>query len=163
MQVFETTVRVRYAETDQMGVVYHANYLVWFELGRSALLDSVGLDYVNLEKEGFVSPVINVDANFKSPVRYGDRVTIKTCLKDYDGLRTTYAYEIQVGDRVCATGTSVHVCVRVKDARPVSLRRSLPQWHKVYEELKKGVISRPLADGEDQGLEPSNVNPRGEN
>ena len=146
-----------------MGVVYHANYLVWFELGRSALLDSVGLDYVNLEKEGFVSPVINVEASFKSPVRYGDTVTIKTRLKDYDGLRTTYAYEIQVGDRVCATGTSVHVLVRTKDARPVSLRSNLPQWHRVYEELKEGAISRPGADGEDPGLKPSKVNRRGEN
>ena len=52
MRVFETKVDVRYAETDQMGVVYHANYLIWFELGRSALLETMGLDYVQLEKEG---------------------------------------------------------------------------------------------------------------
>lgn len=64
MQVFETKVQVRYAETDQMGVVYHANYLIWFELGRSALLDSVGLDYAELERAGFVSPVLNVEASF---------------------------------------------------------------------------------------------------
>ncbi|HBN96355.1 MAG TPA: hypothetical protein DDZ66_08635 [Firmicutes bacterium] len=135
MRVFETKVDVRYAETDQMGVVYHANYLIWFELGRSALLETMGLDYVQLEKEGYVSPVIKIDVSYKRPVRYGDEVTIKTRVKAYDGLRVTYAYEIFVGDRFCATGSSVHVCVRTKDSRPVSMGRNLPRWHEVYESL----------------------------
>lgn len=131
-----------------MGVVYHANYLVWFELGRTALLESVGLDYVHLEKQGFVSPVIEIEAKYKSPVRYGDQVTIKTWLKDYDGLRIRYAYEVLVEDRLCATGESVHVCVRAQDGRPVAMRRNLPQWHEVYEGLKSGAISRLRTSGE---------------
>lgn len=137
MQVFETKTKVRYAETDQMGVVYHANYLVWFELGRAAVLDALNLDYVKMEKEGFVSPVLKVEASFLSPARYGEEVVIKTWVREYDGLRTTYAYEISANGRVCVTGSSVHVCVRTDDFRPVSVRRSLPEWHKVYEKIKE--------------------------
>lgn len=118
-----------------MGVVYHANYLVWFELGRAALLEQLDMDYVQLEQKGYVSPVINVEAYFKSPARYGDEVMVRTWVQAYDGLRVTYAYEILVGDRLCALGSSVHVCVRTEDSRPVSMRKSLPRWHEVYERL----------------------------
>lgn len=137
MKMVETTVQVRYAETDQMGVVYHANYLVWFELGRSALLDSLGLDYVQMEKEGLVSPVIKVEASFLSPARYGEEVTVKTWVDSYDGLRVTYAYEVLVGERLCVTGTTVNICVRTEDFKPVSIRRRLPQWDQVYNNIKR--------------------------
>lgn len=137
MKMVETTVQVRYAETDQMGVVYHANYLVWFELGRSALLDSLGLDYVQMEKEGLVSPVIKVEASFLSPARYGEEVTVKTWVDSYDGLRVTYAYEVLVGERLCVTGTTVNICVRTEDFKPVSIRRRLPQWDQVYNSIKR--------------------------
>lgn len=137
MEVATSTIDVRYAETDQMGVVYHANYLVWFELGRSALLDSLGLDYVQLEKEGLVSPVIKVEASFLSPARYGEDVTVKTWVETYDGLRVTYAYEILVGERLCVQGSTVNICVRSVDFRPISIRRSLPLWDEVYERIKR--------------------------
>lgn len=137
MKMVETTVQVRYAETDQMGVVYHANYLVWFELGRSALLDSLGLDYVQMEKEGLVSPVIKVEASFLSPARYGEEVTVKTWVDSYDGLRVTYAYEVLVGERLCVTGTTVNICVRTEDFKPVAIRRRLPQWDQVYNSIKR--------------------------
>ena len=137
MKMVETTVQVRYAETDQMGVVYHANYLVWFELGRSALLDSLGLDYVQMEKEGLVSPVIKVEASFLSPARYGEEVTVKTWVDSYDGLQVTYAYEVLVGERLCVTGTTVNICVRTEDFKPVSIRRRLPQWDQVYNNIKR--------------------------
>ena len=136
MQVFETKVQVRYAETDQMGVVYHANYLVWFELGRSALVKALGLDYAKMDQKGFLSPVINVEASFKSPARYGDEVSVKTWLQDYDGLRITYGYEVWVEERLCVTGSSCHVVVRRDNFRPVSVRRSLPNGHEQYEKIK---------------------------
>lgn len=136
MAVYEKEIEVRYAETDQMGVVYHANYLVWFELGRSALLAAQGLDYAGLEQQGFLSPVISVEASFLSPVRYGEAVVIKTKVQAYDGLRTTYAYEVWVDERLCVRGSSVHVCVRKEGFRPISIRRSLPQWDAVYERIK---------------------------
>ncbi|HHU61460.1 MAG: thioesterase family protein [Bacillota bacterium] len=137
MKKFKTETKVRYAETDQMGVVYHANYLIWFELGRTALVDGLGLDYRQMEQEeGLLSPVLSVEATFLSPARYGDVVSITTWVEKYDGLRVTYNYEIEVGNRMCVKGSSVHVCVRKDDFRPVSLRRALPEWHRVYDEIK---------------------------
>lgn len=136
MPVYEREIEVRYAETDQMGVVYHANYLVWFELGRSALLDAERLNYVAMEQEGFISPLISVEASFLSPVRYGEAVVIKTRVQAYDGLRVKYAYQIWVQERLCVTGSSVHVCVRKDGFQPISIRRSLPEWHAVYEKIK---------------------------
>jgi acyl-CoA thioester hydrolase len=74
-----TEVRVRYAETDQMGVVYYANYLVWFEIGRVELLRSLGLAYSDLEKEHeTILPVVEANCRYKAPARYDDRITIET-------------------------------------------------------------------------------------
>ena len=74
-----TEVRVRYAETDQMGIVYYANYLVWFEIGRVELLRSLGLAYSQLEKDHqCILPVIEATCRYKSPARYDDRILIET-------------------------------------------------------------------------------------
>lgn len=137
MKIATATTAVRYAETDQMGVVYHANYLVWMELGRTALVESLGFDYAALEAEGIVSPVIEVQVKFKKPLRYGETATIKTWIDKYDGLRVMYGYEIlnSQGD-LCVTGTTVNVCVRKDTFRPVSMKRTCPNWHKAYEQAK---------------------------
>jgi acyl-CoA thioester hydrolase len=74
-----TEVRVRYAETDQMGIVYYANYLVWFEIGRVELLRSLGLAYSQLEKEHqCILPVVGATCRYRSPARYDDRILIET-------------------------------------------------------------------------------------
>src|SRR5258708_33493210 len=72
----ETTFRVRYAETDQMGVVHHANYLVWFELARSEFCRTHGIDYRQMEAEGFVLPVVEARVRYVSPARYEDEVVV---------------------------------------------------------------------------------------
>src|SRR5690625_5397224 len=68
-----TQIEVRYQETDQMGVVYHANYLVWFEIGRTKFIESLGFNYADMEAHNVVSPVTNVNVSYKYPVQYGDR------------------------------------------------------------------------------------------
>lgn len=137
MKKVETKVQVRYAETDQMGVVYHANYLVWFELGRTAFLEALGLSYAELEQEGYLSPVLDIQASYLSPARYGDEVTVTTWLEAYDGLRITYCYQVAAGERLLARGRSVHVLVRKDNFRPVSVRRSLPKLHQLYEKISE--------------------------
>lgn len=130
-------IQVRYSETDQMGVVYHANYIIWFELGRTELIESLQLSYVAMEEKGIISPVIDVRATYKKPVRYGDKAKVKTWLKKYDGLRVTYSYEVLNGENeVCVTGESVHICVLKERFRPISIRKHLPDWHEVYEKAK---------------------------
>ncbi|MBM7552622.1 acyl-CoA thioesterase [Thalassobacillus pellis] len=134
-----TSIRVRYQETDQMGVVYHANYLVWFELGRTDFIEALGFKYHEIEKQGVVSPVVDADIQFKKPVRYGEEAHVKTWLEDYDGLRITYGYQIfnQHGE-LSVSGHTRHVIVKEGSFRPVSIRRSFPNWHKAYQEALEG-------------------------
>ena len=83
MYTHETTVRVRYAETDQMNVVYHGNYAQYFEVGRVEAIRSLGLSYKALEKTGVIMPVIEWTAKFLRPAHYDDLLTVRTTLKDW--------------------------------------------------------------------------------
>ena len=90
-----TEARVRYAETDQMGIVYYANYLVWFELGRVELLRSLGLAYSRLETDhGCILPVIEASCRYKSPARYDDEILIETRPAMLRGTVLKFAYRI---------------------------------------------------------------------
>src|SRR5690349_6649815 len=94
MKKVKVPIEVRYQETDQMGVVYHANYLVWFEIGRTKFIEHLGLSYVEMEKNNVVSPVLDAQISFKKPVRYGEKIYVETWIEQYDGLRTVYSYHI---------------------------------------------------------------------
>ncbi|MCU9614690.1 acyl-CoA thioesterase [Caldibacillus lycopersici] len=138
MFVSTTEVTVRYSETDQMGVVYHANYVIWLELGRTKLIEDLGFRYADMEKEGILAPVTDIQVSYKKPCKYGETVTVKTWIESYDGLRTKYGYEILTeSGEVAVTGTSSHVCVKKETFRPVSVRRLFPDWHAAYEKAKK--------------------------
>ncbi|CAH0346001.1 thioesterase family protein [Bacillus sp. CECT 9360] len=137
MHISEKKIEVRYAETDQMGVVYHANYFIWMEIGRTKLIEDLGFKYAEMEADGVIAPVIDIQASYKRSVLYGETVTIKTWIEKYDGLRITYGYEIlkETGE-VSVTGTSVHVCVKKDSFRPISIKRLFPEWHEAYEKNK---------------------------
>ena len=141
MKISSREIEVRYAETDQMGVVYHANYLVWMELGRTQLIKELGFNYAEMEKDGIISPVLDIQASYKKPLRYGDTATIKTWVEEYDGIRSVYKYEIYNGEgELALTGSSKHVCVKKDSFRPISLKRSYPDWHEAYlQAMKKPV------------------------
>jgi len=111
-----TEVRVRYAETDQMGIVYYANYLVWFELGRVELLRSMGMAYSRLEVDhGCILPVIESHCRYRSPARYDDEILIETTPALVRGSVLKFAYRIlrKVHDggenTLLAEGETVHV------------------------------------------------------
>ena len=111
-----TQVRVRYAETDQMGIVYYANYLVWFELGRVELLRSLGLAYSRLETDhGCILPVIEARCRYRSPARYDDQILIETRPSLLRSAVLKFAYRIlrkaPEGEepRLLAEGETVHV------------------------------------------------------
>ena len=112
-----TQVRVRYAETDQMGIVYYANYLVWFEIGRVELLRSLGLAYSQLEKEHeCILPVVEASCRYRSPARYDDEILIETRPALLRGSVLKFAYKIyrksvQEGKEreLLAEGETVHV------------------------------------------------------
>jgi acyl-CoA thioester hydrolase len=113
-----TQVTVRYAETDMMGVVYHGNYLPWFEVGRTNLLKELGLPYRRLEEEGFRLPVLEVSARYLRPAVYDDTVTIVTRLLEKPLLRIRLEYEVNRGEELLATGHTVHAFID-REGRPV--------------------------------------------
>lgn len=82
MFITETRLRVRYAETDQMGVVYHSNYFPWFESARAESIRELGFTYADMEKKGMIMPVVDVHCRYLRPAKYDDLVTVKTILKE---------------------------------------------------------------------------------
>lgn len=138
MFISEKEIEVRYAETDQMGVVYHANYVIWLEIGRTQLIKDLGFSYAGLEKDGYLSPVTNVNINYRSSVRYGEKVVVRTWIESHGKLRTTYGYEIIHEDgTVASSATSEHVVVNKDNFRPVSLKKVHPEWDAKYTEIAK--------------------------
>jgi acyl-CoA thioester hydrolase len=109
-----TRQRVRYAETDQMGIVYYANYLVWFELGRVELLRSLGLAYSQLEKDHkLILPVVEANCRYRAPARYDDEILIETRPALLRGSVLKFAYRILRAEgehhKVLAEGETIHV------------------------------------------------------
>jgi acyl-CoA thioester hydrolase len=121
----ETRVRVRYAETDQMGVVYHANYLIWFEVGRVEFIRQLGLDYKSMEQEeGCGIAVVDARLRYKLPARYDDELIVQTQLVAARGALIRFAYKIvrAADGLLLCEGETVHVVVG-SDMK----KRSLPQ------------------------------------
>jgi acyl-CoA thioester hydrolase len=115
-------VRVRYAETDQMGVVYYANYLVWFEVGRTELLRSLGWSYREMEHEGIGLPVIEASCLYHRPARYDDELEIRTKGTLLSAVRMQFDYEIlrNPGIELIVSGRTLHAAVN-GDGRPSRL------------------------------------------
>jgi acyl-CoA thioester hydrolase len=113
-----TQITVRYAETDMMGIVYHGNYLPWFEVGRTTLLKECGLPYKELESQGYHLPVIELGVKFSRPARYDDTVTVITHLKERPTLRVRLDYEVRRGEELLVTGFTTHAFIN-KSGEPV--------------------------------------------
>lgn len=108
-KVVETEVRVRYAETDAMGVVHHANYFVWFELGRTEYTRAIGHPYREVEARGVRLVVIEASARFHAPARYDDVVVIRTAAADVSKATLTFTYEARLpGGTLLVEGQTVH-------------------------------------------------------
>ncbi|QYM79941.1 acyl-CoA thioesterase [Horticoccus luteus] len=122
-----TQVTVRYAETDMMGVVYHANYLPWFEVARTHLLKEHGMPYRQLEQDGFRLPVLEVNARYLRPAVYDDTVTLVVTLREKPLLRIRLEYEVFRGEELLATGYTVHAFIDLT-GRPVRPPAQFTQW-----------------------------------
>ena len=115
--------RVRYAETDQMGVVYHANYLVWMEIGRVELVRSRGINYKDLEQtEGLFLAVVDVNCRYLRPARYDQEITVGTEVVNSNARTVEFAYSIRAadGNKLLAQGRTRHIWVN-RDMRPARL------------------------------------------
>jgi acyl-CoA thioester hydrolase len=94
MYINETTVRVRYGESDRMGYAYYGNYPFYYEVGRTEMLRTLGLSYKEMEDSGIILPVINLQSNYLSPAYYDDLLTVKTYLKELPTVRIRFEYEV---------------------------------------------------------------------
>ncbi|MHC5310418.1 acyl-CoA thioesterase [Myroides sp. LJL116] len=122
MKTFETKVRVRYAETDKMGVVYHGNYAQYFEIGRVEWLRNLGISYNQMEKDGVMLPVVSLSMNYKRPATYDDVLSIRTILKSCSGVKIEFDYEIFNQDgNLLTTANSILVFVDANTSRPISV------------------------------------------
>lgn len=119
MNTHQFTTRVRYAETDQMGVVYHGNYAVYFEMGRVEWLRNLGVSYKKMEEAGIMLPVVSLTMNYKKPARYDDLLTVTTRFKSQTSVKIEFDYEIhnEKGE-LLTTGHSVLVFVDMKTGKP---------------------------------------------
>ena len=115
-------VRVRYAETDQMGVVYHSNYFVWFEVGRTDLLRSAGWTYREMEADGVSLPVIEAHCHYRQPAKYDDDLEIRTAGTLVSPVRVAFSYEVvrPADSLTVATGRTVHASID-RSGRPCRL------------------------------------------
>ena len=122
MRTSVSTVRVRYAETDKMGIVYYANYLVWFEVARTDWLRETGWTYRAMEQEGFGLPVIEAHCDYKISARYDDEIQIRTSARLVSAVRLAFDYTlVRAADAaVVASGYTVHASVDIA-GRPVRL------------------------------------------
>lgn len=125
--------RVQYYETDQMGCVHHSNYIRWFEEIRSDYLEYLGMGYDKMEEAGVVSPVVTIQAAYKSMTKYGETVCIGVRIKEYDGIRIGLEYEVKDREtgKIRCTGESTH-CFLTKEGRLISLKRSQKEWHERF-------------------------------
>ena len=135
--------RVRYAETDQMGIVYHANYLVWFEIGRVELVRSLGFQYKDLERtHGLFLSVVEVQCRYHFPARYDDEIIVETALHESNARLIEFHYRIWrvSGNVLLASGRTRH-CWLNREMRPARLP----------EEAVRVLSAAVSAGGGDQG------------
>ncbi|HEY0780875.1 MAG TPA: thioesterase family protein [Thermoanaerobaculia bacterium] len=113
-----TDVEVRYIETDQMGVVHHANYVAWFELARTRLCALSGYHYADIERLGYLLMVTGVEARYRRPARYGEVVQIVCWCERLQSRGVRFAYEVRHQGELLATGASDHIWVERATGRP---------------------------------------------
>ena len=128
MEIRETTIRVRYQETDNMGVVYYANYFVWLEIARTEYFRSLGVSYKDLETKGMYLMVVSAGCSYKAPAKYDDVVRIQTWMPELKNSSLKFAHKLFVGNKLIATGDSVHVFTN-KIGRPIRIPQEIKDLH----------------------------------
>jgi len=117
----ETEIEVRYAETDQMGVVHHANFIIWFELARTRLCALSGFRYADIEAMGYFLLVTGVEVRYRKPARYGEPVRVVSWGERLASRGLRFGYEVRKGEELLATGATDHIWIERATGRPSRL------------------------------------------
>src|SRR3989338_3410600 len=143
MRIHETEIRVRYKETDNMGVVYYSNYFVWFEVGRTEYLRSRGVSYRELEEKGVYLMVVSAGCRYLCPARYDDVVRIRSWVPEVKHSSLRFEYTLFVGDTTIATGESVHVATD-RSGKPIRIPKELKiAFTHTADKERRGTSSAP--------------------
>lgn len=126
--ISETHLTVRYAETDQMGIVHHSNYPIWYEAGRTDFIKKMGMPYSVIEENGIMLPLIELTSNYKGSCKYEDEIIVKTRIKEASFTRITFFYEVYKNNdlNLINTGETKHVWTN-KELKPVNIKKNAPQ------------------------------------
>ncbi len=140
MRVKPCAHRVSYYETDQMGIVHHSNYIRWFEEARDELVREYGIDYRQIEAQGILMPVVSVACDYKSAVKYGDKVSILALPRYFNGVRLRYEYEVRGEDgAIAVTGKSEHCFIDALTRKPLNLKKRMLQYCEALSRLVESV------------------------
>lgn len=123
----------QYYETDQMGIIHHSNYIRWFESARIWYMHEIGVDYRQMEESGIISPVLEIECQYRSMVRFGDIVEIVPKIEQYNGIKLSISYTIidHQTKEVRTTGSSRH-CFLNKEGRILSLKKEYPVFDEAF-------------------------------
>jgi acyl-CoA thioester hydrolase, YbgC/YbaW family len=123
--ISETKIKVRYAETDQMGIVHHSNYLIWFEAGRTDFIKGSNISYTEMEQEGILIPLAESNCKYIVGAKYEDQLIIKTWVKELTPVKVEFNYSVirEVDQKEIAKGSTLHVFVN-KDFKIINLKKS---------------------------------------
>ncbi len=130
---FKTKITVRYQETDQMGIVHHSVYPVWYEVARSEFCRKMGLAYSEMEKMGIMTPVYEVHSYYKTPATYEDVLIVEAFVETVTPYRLEFCYRIYKDDKLIHTGKTVHVWVDSKQFKPMNMKKHFPEVLKMLE------------------------------
>lgn len=132
--ISKRNVEVTYADTDMMGIVYHGNYIVWFELGRSQFLKDAGFTMQECIDRGVMFPIVNVSVSYKTPTKYNDEVEVITKISKMSKISTTYVHEVYASGVLSVVGEVVVACVDSKTFKPTNLAKRYPELYTKYSE-----------------------------
>lgn len=135
--MIETEFIARYSETDQMGIVHHSNYPVWFEVGRTDFFRKLGMRYSDIEEKGVILPLTDLKCSYKSPARYEDEIIIKTKPVKVSCVRLSFKYEVlkKKGMVLVGTGETSHAWTD-KNLKPINIEKKMPE---LFQHLKQAV------------------------
>lgn len=134
-----TKFRVRYAETDRMGIVHHSNYPIWYEMGRGDYIKMFGYNYREMEEQGVMTPLLNLNSSFVKPALYDDEIILRTKVILISAARITFSYtvkriEADGTETELGYGTTEHGFVDANTFRPISIKKRMPE---LYEKIKQ--------------------------
>lgn len=134
---FTNKIELRYSDSDQMGVVYHANYFTFFEQSRTGFLKDLGIDYYDIEETGYLFPVRDVNCTYLKSIRLGEEIVCETVLEDYSKVKLSFSHILKSTDgEIKAKGNTSIICVKRDGFKISKMDQAMPKVYEVIQSIK---------------------------